>query len=391
MPLKYALCLAVSVSVCLPVSLHAEALKPAYTRIDQFFPFSVPGSKATYPLSINDAGTITGSYIDQSNVVHGFVRDGSGNISTFDPPGSILTEPSSINAEGDVTGHFEVANNLSDPLLSFITTLPQGFLRQADGTITTFGATGAQTSSGYPQWAEPVAINDAGEIIGNFPSIALGSNVFVHSPEGTLNEYTLSSGADYSTVVTGLNDGGAEVGYTTNGAIGQSQGFLWNGYSQTPGYPPTVSGVSMSGSVGTFPSGINAEGDIVGSYTTGTLAAPVSHDFFQAADGTVTALSTPAGTTPGCSIGITVSPIVYDAPPASISINDRGTIIGCFTGASGAVGSFVRYSNGTTIAVTRPGSQQTRATAINNYDILTGYYSVGNTVVGFIFEPSAQF
>jgi len=102
MPLKNQLCLIALFS--LPFSLFSQALKPAFTRQDQFLPFSVPGSKATYPLSINDSNTITGSYLDQSGGVHGFVRDTVGTITTFDVPGSVLTEPASINSAGGITG-----------------------------------------------------------------------------------------------------------------------------------------------------------------------------------------------------------------------------------------------------------------------------------------------
>src|ERR1700761_2189870 len=127
---KPLLCL---LAFCVPVWAPAQMLKPAFTRQDQLAPFQVPGSKATYPLSINDANTITGSYIDQANVVHGFVRDADGTMTTFDVPGGVLTEPSSINSAGDITGYYEVPNPPSNIFHEFFPTAPQGFLRKANG------------------------------------------------------------------------------------------------------------------------------------------------------------------------------------------------------------------------------------------------------------------
>jgi hypothetical protein len=363
-----------------------QVLKPAFTLRDVFQAFQVPGSKATYPLSINDSNRITGSYVDQSGVVHGFVRDADGNITTFDIPGSVLTEPASINTEGDITGLYEVPNGLVIGNL-YPAIVPQGFIRHPDGRVTTFG-----TASGFPGsatgfWAQPVSINDAGEVVGNSPDGALGSEVFIRSPAGAFQYSSLSAGAIYSTVVTGLNAGGAVVGYTYNGTIGY--GFLWDG----EGNPPNLvnsdfTNISLPGSVETFPTGINAHGTVVGTYiyTKGGL----SRDFVRYTDGTYETLSTPTGTTPGCAIDISVSPIVYNPPPAPVSINNIGTIISCYTDSSSVVSGFLRFEDGSTVTLTHFGSQQTRATAINNSNTITGYYTVGTTVVGFILEASQR-
>ena len=48
-----------------------------------------PGSlQGTYPFGINTAGAISGWYIDESDVNHGFVRDRHGAIVEFDVPGA---------------------------------------------------------------------------------------------------------------------------------------------------------------------------------------------------------------------------------------------------------------------------------------------------------------
>jgi hypothetical protein len=373
--------------LCLPVCVQAQMLRPAFTRQDQMAPFQVPGSKATYPLAINDANTITGSYIDQANVVHGFVRDADGTVSTFDAPGSVLTEPSSINTAGDITGHYETPNSPSNAFYQYFPTAPQGFLRKADGSITTFGTLNPTNAAGSPGfWAEPVAINDAGEIVGNDPSLSLGSQVFVRSPDGTISNYILNLGADYSTIVTGLNAGGTQIGYYSSSSLLVAQGYAWDGQGTiSPLTGPTFA-IDVPGSVGTRPSSINAEGAAVGTYTTQTAVQA----FLRNTDGTYQTLSTPAGTTPGCPVGISVSPIMYNPPPPPLSINNEGTIIGCYTDNAGNVTGFVRYEDGTTTPLTHPGSQQTHPTAINNSGVITGFYAVGANVMGFILEPSAR-
>jgi hypothetical protein len=374
-------------ALCAPMCASSQMLRPAFTRQDQMPAFQVPGSKATYPLAINDANTITGSYIDQANVVHGFVRDSAGTITTFDVPGSVLTEPSSINTAGDITGHYETPNSPTNALYSYFPTVPQGFLRKADGSIVTFGTINPTSSSGQPGfWAQPVAINDADEIIGNDPSISLGSQVFVRAPDGTISSYILNLGADYNTIVTGLNNGGTQIGYYSSSSLMVAQGYAWDGQGTiNPLTGPTYA-ISVPGSVGTFPSSVNAEGAAVGTYTTQTA----SQAFLRNTDGTYETIATPAGTTPGCPIGITVSPIVYNPPPPPLSINNQGTVIGCYKDTAGNVTGFVRYEDGTTTPLTHAGSQQTRPTAINSSGIITGFYTVGANVMGFILEPSAR-
>src|SRR5580698_3241896 len=74
--------------------------------------FSVPGSDGTYPMSINASMTVTGYYYVADVTpafVRGFVRDADGAITTFDMggpfglgDGTVWTIPESINAAGDV-------------------------------------------------------------------------------------------------------------------------------------------------------------------------------------------------------------------------------------------------------------------------------------------------
>jgi hypothetical protein len=372
-----------------PILLHSQVLHPAFTRQNTMIPFVVPGAKATYPLSINDSNTVTGSWIDQAGVVHGFVRDAVGTITKFDVPGSLLTEPASINSRGDITGHYEVPSGYTGDL-AFLSTIPFGFVRTADGQITTFGSVNPAPGTSQLLWYQPVAIDDNGEIAGNIVSGSLGSEIFVRYPDGSFTG-TAFTGADYDTVATGLNANGGLVAWVTEGEPSLAGGFYWNGQGSIPNPTnPTQTSVEVPNALGTYPSGSNAAGTVVGYYMTGSQAALVPQDFISHTDGSFETVTTPTGTKAGCTIGITTAFIVYNPPPPAVSINNNGNVIGCYTDASGVVSGFFRYENGAMATMTHPGSNQTRPTAINDSNVVTGYYSVGSIIVGFLRESSAQ-
>jgi len=75
---------------------------------------------------MNPAGTITGYYVDASNVYHGYLRTSRGRFATFEAPGSGTgawqgTQAMSINPEGAITGYYTDTNNVV-----------HGFLRRAE-------------------------------------------------------------------------------------------------------------------------------------------------------------------------------------------------------------------------------------------------------------------
>jgi hypothetical protein len=76
--------------------------------------------EGTVGFSINDAGDITGTYIDASGVAHGFVRAANGTMTPFDAPGAGTAGTSlfpgtaavSINDLGDITGTYADASGV---------------------------------------------------------------------------------------------------------------------------------------------------------------------------------------------------------------------------------------------------------------------------------------
>src|SRR5713226_9976449 len=136
--------LALFTAMTLFAVLGLTVQNPAQTIIT----FDPPGSTNTYAFGINPAGAITGTYVDASNVDHGFLRAADGTITNFDPPGSTYTSPSSINPAGAITGYY-FGNRV------------HVFLRAADGTITTFDPPGSTITY-------VLSINPAGAITGYF-------------------------------------------------------------------------------------------------------------------------------------------------------------------------------------------------------------------------------
>src|SRR5260221_4675345 len=123
-----------------------------FTTVD--FP-SAPGG--TDVAAINAAGTSIGTF---SNNPHGFVRSPDGTITTFDVQGAGTggcgTAPSSLNDRGTITGTFLDSSNCA----------LHGFVRTSDGTITIFDAPGAGTQANLG--TNSGSINASGAITGWF-------------------------------------------------------------------------------------------------------------------------------------------------------------------------------------------------------------------------------
>ena len=65
--------------------------------------------------------------------VFGWVRDAAGAFTTVDVPGSFETDIYGINASGSTVGQFNTVTGAGQ--------FPHGFVRDPSGTITTFDAT----------------------------------------------------------------------------------------------------------------------------------------------------------------------------------------------------------------------------------------------------------
>jgi hypothetical protein len=86
---------------CLLFSLYAVA------QDEKVISFDPPGSHETIPLSMNNAGSITG-YHNNGNGIQGLLRAPNGSFTTIEVPGAISTTPWSINDAGSIAGYFLV-------------------------------------------------------------------------------------------------------------------------------------------------------------------------------------------------------------------------------------------------------------------------------------------
>ena len=124
--------------------------------------FDGPGTgvQATLGLSTTWRGATVGTYLDASNLYHGFLRWPNGKITTVDVPGAGTgayegTFPEAMNDEGMIAGNYTDTKGAS-----------HGFVLTRDGRITKFDAPGAGTGSG--QGTVPYYVGETGAVTGFF-------------------------------------------------------------------------------------------------------------------------------------------------------------------------------------------------------------------------------
>ncbi len=226
------------------------------------------GSKAqgTFPSAINADGKIAGYFRDAANVFHGFVRSQNGKFTTFDVPGAgtapyqgtIVQPISSINPDGDLAGQFIDQNYVR-----------HGYLRTAEGRITTFDAPGAGTDGRQGQGTIGHSINPQGEISG---AVIDGNDIyhgFVRTHDGKFKTYDAPGAGSTPGSGEGTN------GWQHN-SRGLTAGTWWDSYFGSHGYVRTGSGAitvfdapgagsaQFSGQ-GTTTQGLNDRGAISGT------------------------------------------------------------------------------------------------------------------------------
>jgi len=144
---------------------YVRAPNGAITLFDAGAVTGLTSGQGTSAYSINDAGAIAGFYTDANYVYHSFVRAPDGTITMFDAPGACTTSSAgcayngttaaSINLWGAITGDYTDASAVY-----------HGFVRAADGGITTFDAPPPDAGAVGGSGTVPDANNLAGQITG---------------------------------------------------------------------------------------------------------------------------------------------------------------------------------------------------------------------------------
>jgi hypothetical protein len=194
--------------------------------------------QGTSAYSINASGVIAGSYKDSNNVQHGFVRSASGVFTNFDVKGVGTcvaahgqnfggTSASSIDAAGTVAGFYTDTRCAQ-----------HGYVRAANGTITTFNTPGADTNpcatSGFGKLfcgTLGLSIDTAGAIAGTFVDDDGVLHGFLRAANGTFTQITAPGAAtesNHGTAGLGINSAGAIVGTYAD------SNFVLHGFIYTP-------------------------------------------------------------------------------------------------------------------------------------------------------------
>ena len=221
--------------------------------------FDVPGAARTFAYNINPAGSIAGHYRDAFKVLHGYVRAPDGTITTFDAPGAgtgvrqgtFVSVFGTINPDGAITGYYLDASNVF-----------HGYMRDANGTITTFDAPGAGT--GPFQGTIAQGINPAGVIAGNHIDASNVVHGFVRANDGTITTFDAPGagmGAGQGTEVQAINPSGAITGNSTD-SNNANHGFVRASDGTFTTFDPPGSGTGPG--QGTIPTWINPAGTIIG-------------------------------------------------------------------------------------------------------------------------------
>jgi hypothetical protein len=234
---------------------------------------SFSGNNSTVGIAINTAGVVAGRYIDNNCISHGFTRAANGTTTTFDPSGVATahpcanygdfgTLPTSIDTAGDIAGTYTDVNGAR-----------HGFVRTANGTITTFDAPGADTG--------PCATSGMGVLIcgtGGFAMDDAMNIVGVYVDANNVSHGFLRSGAsgaftsfDAPGAGTGSYEGTGAFAINAAGAIAGTYidaNSVLHGFVGTPAPAATTTTLKALQSVSVFNEPANFTATVSSSFGT---------------------------------------------------------------------------------------------------------------------------
>ena len=272
-----------------------------------FTPIDFPDATSSAALDIDSAGDIVGRYVSAvDGNTHGFLLDRHGEFTTIDAPRANFTVAAGISSPGDIVGNYRLRG---EPLM-----VRHGFRLSSD-TFTTIDPPGSV-------FTNALGINRRGDIVGRY------CTVLPCLPEKQ-HGYLLSRGEFSSIDVPGaagtsaweINDRGEIVG-GYQGTDGRSHVYLLRkGQFATIDFP---------GAIDTAPAlskgGINSSGDIV-SYYCAAKPCSLNNDSehgFLLSDDEFTTFDFPGG-----------------HATAGFGINARGDMVGSYNDKSGTEHGFL--------------------------------------------------
>jgi uncharacterized membrane protein len=260
-----------------------------------------PGSVFTAPQGINDAGHISGIFMNIRGT-HGFVLQ-RGKVTVIDYPGAAWTQVRGINAQGDVVGTYgrpgEPDATLAPTALAY-----HGFLRCRKGQFT-------EVHDPSHLYEIPQRITSTGIILGC---------IHDHDFMASMLAFTLTDQGFtlFSAVPSSMHNGATPdvsriAGLYNDVATGQRHGYLLDHGQFIP--------FDVPDSTLTEAYDINPQGEIVGDYKD---PSGLSHGFLRDAEGEFTSLDFPGS-------------------QATIArgINARDEIVGRYVAADGVTHGFL--------------------------------------------------
>jgi uncharacterized membrane protein len=345
--LKLSLLLTLSASVSTTAALGAA----------RFARFGVAGATSTQATGVNLSGTVVGFYFDSQYDSHGFLRDASGTITTFNVPGASEgdhqgTYAWAINDAGEIAGTYSTASS------SF-----HGFLRNTSGDFTTFDVPG-ETMPGYG--FAPQGINDAGQVAG----VSAGATFdgFIMQGDGTLAIFTPGGG---DTAYIAINSLGEVAGTYSDTTYRAYHGFFRDTSGNVTIFD-VPGAITTKPGYGTWASSLNDSGVIAGFWVDTSF---IGHGYLRAPVGTIQSYDVPGATTFG----------------GGAYINDSAVVAGSFVNSNSAIQGFMRNRAGSITPFDVPDSNPREgaiSTGINGKGQVCGFFEGPKGVqYGFLRTP----
>lgn len=353
--------------------------------------FDVPASSGngTVPDGITPEGTIVGFYFDGNIVAHGFLRTADGTFTTFDSPGAGTTAsdgngtfPMGINQLGSVVGFYTDDNRVS-----------HCFIRNADGTITTFDAPGADTNPADAAGSVLIGINPLGLAVGNYIDSSGVGHGFLRRRTGQFTSFDAAPDSVFTFPNGPINLEGALVGFYLDSNL------LFHAFVRNPGGKLTTfvgpgscdTGIP-AGCYGTGDLNINLLGWSVGAYHDTNL---VHHGFLRSPSGALASFDAPGAGNAGPYQGTVFSYNITPDGNEVAGLNDSGAVAATYLDASDVYHGFLRSAEGNFTSFDAPGADLTPGNfngtfpvSLNDFGVIVGIYTDANYVRhGFIRQP----
>jgi probable HAF family extracellular repeat protein len=309
------------------------ASKPAAAQADyQFTVIDARGSSVTNVYGISNNGLVSGTYLDAKGFNHGFI------ICNF-------------QSNGHGSGQYLPSS------FEHVNPACHGSALQ-EGTLVTVDHPGSLDTLLGPA-------NNPGVIIGNYDNTIVGSAVLYDVRAGTWHPLPdpMVFTAGFNTG-NGINNAGTVTGSAFDANFNNGRGWVWDGRAYFFFSVPGATGVG-----GTYSSGINDRGQIVGDFEDSN---GVRHGFLK--EGT----------------DLTIIDVPGARDTVLLSINAQSDIVGFYGDRSKGVRHGLILRRGRVITVDYPGAAETWITYINDAGDLAGYYQQDSTIFiqhGFIATP----